>query len=230
MFMKQLMNDVLKLAAVMTIVTAAVLISVFGSVAKADSAAQAQAGAQAGSIAGAQSGAQSGSAAYTGASGAQSSQTLGIDQRNYSSVNNPPADLSRGVGSSFAPAIYNSMITCMGGVSAAGGFAGGSFGLGASIESGPCNIRQFAILVQNNPALFKAVMCQDDTMQEAYAKVGESCDSPAPKLTAAQAQAISDAKMEALKANAVANLNLATTNNDLNSRVVAKPKADTSSW
>ena len=57
MFMKQLMNDVLKLAAVMTIVTAAVLISVFGFVAKADSAAQAQAGAQAGSIAGAQSGA-----------------------------------------------------------------------------------------------------------------------------------------------------------------------------
>ena len=80
---------------------------------------------------------------------------------------------------------------------------------------------------KNNPALFKAVMCQIDTMQEAYAKVGKSCDSPAPKLTAAQAQAISNAKMEALKANAVANLNLATTNNNLNSRVVAKPKANT---
>ena len=80
MFMKQLMNDVLKLAAVMTIVTAAVLMSVFGFVAKADSAAQAQAGAQAGVNSWRTIRSLIGFAAYTGASGAQFSQTLGIDQ------------------------------------------------------------------------------------------------------------------------------------------------------
>lgn len=114
------------------------------------------------------------------------------------SANTAAPDLSNAVGAAIAPPVYNSMITCMGGVSAGGGFAGGAFSLGTSIESDDCNVRQDAMLVKDDPEVFKAVVCQSPRIKEAYRIAGRPClDKPAT-LTAAQAKANSEAKMRLL--------------------------------
>lgn len=132
------------------------------------------------------------SSATSGNSGAQSSQSITLNQ------NTPATDLSKGVGVAVAPAVYNSMITCMGGVSAGGGFAGGAFSIGTSIESDDCNVRQDALLVKDDPEVYKAVACQSPRIKEAYRLAGRPCLTEPAKLSARQAQLNSEAKMKIL--------------------------------
>ena len=148
------------------------------------------------------SSAKSGDAIAAGGSASSGSSAGGGDAASSQNVSvntsNPPADLSKSVGVAIAPSVYNSQITCMGGVSASGGFAGGAFAIGTSIESDPCNVRQFAAMVQNDPVLFKAVMCQDSIMKAAYAKVGRSCDAKKEVISQEQAKLNSEARMKVL--------------------------------
>ena len=148
------------------------------------------------------SSAKSGDAIAGGGSASSGSSAGGGDAASSQNVSvntsNPPADLSKSVGVAIAPSVYNSMITCMGGVSASGGFAGGAFAIGTSIESDPCNVRQFAAMVQNDPVLFKAVMCQDSIMKAAYAKIGRSCDAKKEVISQEQAKLNSEARMKVL--------------------------------
>lgn len=200
MFIKQLVHDIFKLVAIMTIVTSAVLISVFGSVAKADSVAQPQAGAQAGSVAGAQSGSQSGSTAYTGGSGAQSSQSLGIDQRNYSTMNNPPAQLDKAIG--YAPAVNlpSNFITCAQSSGASAGFMGGAFGFSSSYSDADCNRRQGAMVLTGLGKIQTAfaLMCEDEGIRKAALLTSEPCPQDRGPLSPEQARANSEARMKIL--------------------------------
>jgi hypothetical protein len=128
-----------------------------------------------------------------GQAGAESNQALTIDQRNYAKT-----DLSKAVGTAIAPTIYNSMITCMGGVSAAVGAPSASVAVGASIESEDCNVRQDALMVQNDPEVYKAVLCQSPRIEKGYKLAGRPCLTAPEQLTAAQAKANSEAKMKVL--------------------------------
>jgi hypothetical protein len=121
-----------------------------------------------------------------------------IDQRNYAKT-----DLSRAVGTALAPTIYNSMQTCMGGVSAAVGAPSASVAIGASIESHDCNVRQDALMVQSDPEVYKAVLCQSSRLEKAYKMVGRPCLTEPEQLTEAQAKANSEARMKALTEKAL---------------------------
>ena len=191
MFMKQLK---------MTVSTLLVLYSVFVTVANADSLAQAQSGANAGAVAGASSGAQSGSAAYTGGSGAQSSQTLGIDQRNYSTVNNPPAALDKAIG--YAPAVNlpSNFITCAQSSGASAGFMGGAFGFSSSYSDVDCNRRQGAMVLTGLGKIQTAfaLMCEDEGIRKAALLTEEPCPQDRGPLSPAQAKANSEARMKML--------------------------------
>jgi len=132
--------------------------------------------------------------------GASTSGSTAQSGNSGASVNikNQGTDLSRGVGVAVAPAVYNSMITCMGGVSASGGFAGGAFSVGTSIESSDCNVRQDALLVKDDPEVYKAVACQSPRIKEAYRLAGRPCLTEPEALTKAQAKANSEARMKRL--------------------------------
>ena len=166
-------------------IAAIIAVSVLGFQAHADTTAASASGAQAGSLAGAQS-------------------NLGVTQdfRNYSINNQPAPDYSRAIGAAIAPAIPGSLITCQGGVSASGGFMGGAFAIGKSIESDPCNLRQNAMLLHNigDDQAARIVMCIDDNVREAYRLTDRPCPQDNPGVNSAQIKANSEAKQLALQA------------------------------
>ena len=112
-----------------------------------------------------------------------------------------PIDLSRSVGTAYAPAIPSSLITCQGGVSVGAGFAGGAFSLGRSVESDPCNLRQNAQLLANigDAEAARIVMCTDETVRAAYLLTDRPCPQSNPTVNAEQIKAKSQARQLALQ-------------------------------
>jgi hypothetical protein len=114
----------------------------------------------------------------------------------------PAVDLSRAVGTAYAPAIPGSLITCQGGVSVGAGFAGGAFSLGRSIESDPCNLRQNAQLLANlgDMEAARIVMCTDPIIRAAYLLTDRPCPQSNPTINAAKIKAKSLERLAALQA------------------------------
>lgn len=106
------------------------------------------------------------------------------DVKNYSSVVNDShavtqgTDLSRAVGMATAPALTTTLTeTCMGSTSAGAGFSGGSFSFGTTWRDTECVNRLNAREIRSygDVQAAKEIMCSNDTVREAFKKVGRPC-------------------------------------------------------
>lgn len=87
-------------------------------------------------------------------------------------------DLSRAVGIATAPALTTTLTeTCMGSTSAGAGFSGGSFSFGTTWRDTECVNRLNAreIRTYGDVQAAKEIMCSNDTVREAFKKVGRPC-------------------------------------------------------
>lgn len=64
---------------------------------------------------------------------------------------------------------------CMGGISAGGQGQYLGLSLGFSKQSKPCNIREYAKMLSENPIVAKAILCQDKIVKDAYEIAGQPC-------------------------------------------------------
>lgn len=64
---------------------------------------------------------------------------------------------------------------CMGGVSAGGQGQYLGLSLGFSKQSKPCNIREYAKMLSENPIVAKAILCQDKIVRDAYEIARQPC-------------------------------------------------------
>jgi hypothetical protein len=118
---------------------------------------------------------------------AMAESTSNIDRvtsQTYSTVHNDShdvvqaADLSRAVGMATAPALTTTLTeTCMGSTSAGAGFSGGSFSFGTTWRDTECVNRLNAreIRTYGDVQAAKEIMCSNDTVREAFKKVGRPC-------------------------------------------------------
>lgn len=108
---------------------------------------------------------------YTGVDARDMTQTTST---NYA----PPADLSKSVGNSYAPALTTTMSeTCMGSTSAGAGGAGFSFSFGTTWRDTACVRRLDAreIASYGDRQMAKEIMCDSDLVREAAKRVGRPC-------------------------------------------------------
>jgi len=64
---------------------------------------------------------------------------------------------------------------CLGSVSAGGQGQFMGFSLGFSKQSKPCNIRAYAKMFRHMPAVYNAILCQDDIVREAFRFTDYQC-------------------------------------------------------
>ena len=116
--------------------------------------------------------------------GTSTSKVDGVTSRTYSTVQNDShdvvqgTDLSRAVGMATAPALTTTLTeTCMGSTSAGAGFSGGSFSFGTTWRDTECVNRLNAreIRTYGDVQAAKEIMCSNDTVREAFKKVGRPC-------------------------------------------------------
>ncbi|PPD51461.1 MAG: hypothetical protein CTY12_07860 [Methylotenera sp.] len=130
-----------------------------------------------------------------------------VTSQTYSTVQNDShdvvqgTDLSRAVGMATAPALTTTLTeTCMGSTSAGAGFSGGSFSFGTTWRDTECVNRLNAreIRTYGDVQAAKEIMCSNDTVREAFKKVGRPCAddggiytvaAPAPAAVVEQAPA-----------------------------------------
>jgi hypothetical protein len=102
--------------------------------------------------------------------------TSNVDARNQGvSIG---SDLSKGIGFAAAPALTTTLTeTCMGSTSVGGGFSGGSFSFGTTWRDVECvnrlNAREIKTFGDIQAA--KEIMCSNDTVREAFKRVGRPC-------------------------------------------------------
>lgn len=99
-----------------------------------------------------------------------------IDNRNQSVSQG--SDLSKAVGTAFAPALTTTLTeTCMGSTSVGGGFSGGSFSFGTTWRDSACVRRLDAreIKTFGDIQAAKEIMCDSDLVREAFQRVGRPC-------------------------------------------------------
>lgn len=98
---------------------------------------------------------------------------------NGGTVNNVAgSDLSSAVGIATAPALTTTLTeTCMGSTSAGAGFSGGSFSFGTTWRDTECVNRLNAreIRTYGDVQAAKEIMCSNDTVREAFKRVGRPC-------------------------------------------------------
>jgi len=102
--------------------------------------------------------------------------TTSVDARNQSVAIG--SDLSKSVGFAAAPALTTTLTeTCMGSTSAGAGFSGGSFSFGTTWRDTECVNRLNAreIRTYGDVQAAKEIMCSNDTVREAFKKVGRPC-------------------------------------------------------
>ena len=128
--------------------------------------------------AGAQSGSVSGAFAESRSNGVTANSTGAAVGAGATYVQAPAADISRGVGTAFAPALTTTLTeTCMGSTSVGAGWSGAALSFGTTWRDHACVRRLDAREIHSygDAQAAKEIMCDSDLVREAFKRVGRPC-------------------------------------------------------